>query len=200
MTSRGLTDKKVDEKALVKDSRGQTRNALTSIYWVPTLQSPKLRLAINISDHVHFYQGGQPFEYIVYDPATEKLEHSILGPDVCNGHKLQVPVRGGLWKCGHMIVDTGRVNYEFSMIGEAVGPGFDVEDFTWVTIDMLEKECPIHIQKTLMAYVNEKNLSCPVEKNKSFDSYYDELERDVDGIPLSPSQNRRMFQLNYEPL
>ncbi len=39
----------------------ERRNALTSIYWVPTKKSPKLLLASNHSDHVHYYQGGSKF-------------------------------------------------------------------------------------------------------------------------------------------
>jgi len=44
------------------------RNGLTSIFWIPTVKSPKLNLSLNKSDHVHYYQGGKPFEYIMYHP------------------------------------------------------------------------------------------------------------------------------------
>jgi predicted cupin superfamily sugar epimerase len=198
MSSRGLTDKNVDKKALVQTWSGEPRNALTSIYWIPTLQSPKLRLVVYESDHVLYYQGGQPFEFWLFDPSTDKLDHCVLGPDICNGQILQLPVRSGVWKCGHMLTNKADQPYEFTMIGEAVGPGFDVKDFSWITIDMLERMCPIHIQKLFEAFVNEKSLSSAKEKIQDFDKYYDEAE-DKKDLSLSPSQNRRLFQLNYEP-
>ena len=104
------------------------RNALTSIFWVPTITSPEMVLTINCSDHVHYYQGGRPFKYVLYDPEGCDLTEVVLGPDVDKGHKLQVCVRGGLWKCGHLIPDSdvesnGEDSYEYSLIGEAVAPG-----------------------------------------------------------------------------
>jgi uncharacterized protein len=83
------------------------RNALTSIYWVPTVKSPVLALGRNCSDHVHYYQGGLPFEYITYDPLSKQLRHHILGPDILGRsggrkHQLQVCVPGGVWKCGRL--------------------------------------------------------------------------------------------------
>jgi predicted cupin superfamily sugar epimerase len=200
MSSRGVTDTHVEEKDLVKTSSGASRNALTSIYWVPTIEFPKLRLGVNQSDHVNYYQGGRPFEYFLYDPAEcGKLQHFVLGPDICNGQKLQLAVKGGVWKCGHMLTinaaTTDEGVYEFSMIGDAAGPGFDMEDFSFVTADMLERECPLHIQRVLTAYVNEKNLSLE-DKNQDFDEYYGEAE----DSSFSPSQNRRLFQLTHEPL
>jgi len=102
------------------------RNCLTSIYWVPTIASPKLLLAKNHSDHIHYYHGGLSFKYYIYNPDTGVMVEEILGPDIHRGHKLQVCVAGGLWKCGHLIEDKDCVNnesYEYTCIGEAVAPG-----------------------------------------------------------------------------
>ena len=101
------------------------RNCLTSIYWVPTIASPKLLLAKNHSDHIHYYHGGMSFKYYIYNPDTGVMVEEILGPDIHRGHKLQVCVSGGLWKCGHLIEDKDGVNneYEYTCIGEAVAPG-----------------------------------------------------------------------------
>ena len=199
MAPQGITDRTVGERDLVQTATGEARNALTSIYYVPTIQSPKL-LGIYKSDHVHYYHGGQPFEYILYDPITEKLEKVVLGPDICYGEKLQVPVRGGLWKCGHVMTETSGESHEFSMIGEAVGPGFDTDDFTWITIDMLERHCPLHIQKVLKEYVKDHQrelISSMRRPNRSLgEPYIEEEKKD----PLSPCQFRRLFQLNYEPI
>jgi len=109
------------------------RNAMTSIYWVPTVKSTRLLLAYNHSDHVHYYQGGKPFHYSLYDPNTAEYTKVTLGPDLQKGQKLQVCVRGGLWKCGILDTSDEGDEYEYCVIGEAVAPGFDFHDFNWVT-------------------------------------------------------------------
>ena len=68
MGQTGLSDdccQKPNINLVVANQRSQNRpdgderrNALTSIYWVPTIKSPKLLLAVNHSDHVHYYHGG----------------------------------------------------------------------------------------------------------------------------------------------
>lgn len=66
MSSRGQTDFSVPSHCLVETTgrddcrpdRSKFRNCLTSIYWVPTKKSPSLPLVENLSDHVHYYQGG----------------------------------------------------------------------------------------------------------------------------------------------
>jgi len=65
MTARGETDFNVPNDDLVATNRTDRRpdsdgrrNALTSIFWMPTRASPTLLLAINLSDHVHYYHSG----------------------------------------------------------------------------------------------------------------------------------------------
>jgi predicted cupin superfamily sugar epimerase len=102
------------------------RNCLTSIYWVPTIDSSTLLLATNLSDHVHYYQGGKPFQYILFDPEHQILEKIILGPELHKGQQLQVPVKGGMWKCGHILLNDEEedvYNTDYTIIGEAVAPG-----------------------------------------------------------------------------
>ena len=152
MNSRGQTDFNVPDDDLVLTSRTDSRpdhdvrrNALTSIYWMPTGTSPKLYLSINISDVIHYYHGGQPFEYILVDPQTKKMQRVVLGGNMLAGHKFQVPVKGGVWKCGHLLVDANDSSNQdsaYCVIGEAVGPGFDFYDFTWVTDKMVKDTVP----------------------------------------------------------
>ena len=81
--------------------------------------------------------------YYLLDPAVAppRLERVVLGPHLDRGEKLQVCVRGGMWKCGEILLpDDGEGNegqeqqgYDYTIIGEAVGPGFDFHDFTWIT-------------------------------------------------------------------
>ena len=97
---------------------------------MPTSDNPLLELSVNLSDHVHFYHGGSGFEYIMYDPLTHVLRREILGPNFDDGHKLQVACPGGVWKCGRLL--QGK-DSNFCLIGEAVAPGFDFHDFSWIT-------------------------------------------------------------------
>lgn len=149
MTTHGQTDFKASPPNLVtmpdrKDRRPDKdprRNCLTSIFWAPTLKSPKLPLLVNMSDHVHYYQGGLSFEYVIYDPETETLERVVMGNDILAGEKLQVPVKGGVWKAGQLLVNNEGEEkepyYDYCLLAEAVAPGFDFYDFSWVNMEML---------------------------------------------------------------
>jgi predicted cupin superfamily sugar epimerase len=160
----------------------ERRNALTSIYWVPTMKSPKLLLAYNCSDHVHYYQGGRPFKYSIYDPESGKLSEMTLGPELHKGHKPQIAVRGGLWKCGMMETDCDDESlpeneYEYSLIGEAVAPGFDFHDFTWVTETLLRKTCnDDRLVNLFLPFIHERSSEI-LKDNKTVDDavgYYED--------------------------
>ena len=87
----------------------------------------------------------QPFEHVLVDPQTKKMQRVILGGNVLAGHKFQVPVKGGVWKCGHFLVDANNSSNQdsaFCVIGEAVAPGFDFCNFTWVTDKMVKDTVP----------------------------------------------------------
>lgn len=131
------SDSKLKSVMFLQDGR---RNCMTSIFWMPVFNSPILYLAVNLSDHVHYYQGGAPFEYCITNPDTEEVRYEILGPDIAAGHKMQLIVEGGFWKAGRIltagqIAKSGYVSdsdCDYSLIGEAVGPGFDFHDFEFV--------------------------------------------------------------------
>ena len=128
MTNRGQTDLKcgavdgnVAADLVVASNRADRRpdgdcrrNCLTSIFWLASTARPTLRLAVNLSDHVHFWQGGLPFEYILLELGAPSVTHHqigisldvrvrstnypdarltrvVLGPDLSAGHRLQVP-------------------------------------------------------------------------------------------------------------
>lgn len=180
MTTKGQTDWGVDPKKLVTThdrneiQEDKRRNALTSIFWVPTVKSPKLTFAINKSDHVHYYQGGKPFEYLIYHPDKKVLDRQILGPDLRAGHKLQVCVPGGAWKCGMMLVDYEAAPQEYTIIGEGVGPGFDFRDFG-VGLEEDIKDFPEEI-KTIVEPFLHANIHKSNEKELAvdFEGHYDE--------------------------
>lgn len=127
-----------DDRPAMRPDGDARRNALTSIFWMPTRASPVLLLAINASDHVHYWQGGGAFEYTLFDPVTKELSVVVLGSDIRAGQRLQVPVRGGTWKCGRLLLEEGGC--DFCLVGEAVAPGFDFNDFAWCTEELIGKE------------------------------------------------------------
>ena len=140
-----------------------------------------------MSDHVHYYQGGRPFEYVIYHPDTKVLERHILGPDVLAGHGLQVIVPGGSWKCGRMLIEYdggGRLPQEYSIIGEGVGPGFDFCDFRICTSDDL-LGLDENVQSTLRPYLRENLEGADDDDDEQeggegeldFEGYYDEDKR-----------------------
>ena len=164
MTTMGQTALDATRGLVVTDDRSERRpdgdprrNALTSIFWVPTVACPRLPLAINRSDHVHYWQGGAAFEYTIFDPATKALRVVVLGPDLRAGQKLQVPVRGGMWKCGRLLAtgdSKSKSESDCCIIGEAVGPGFDFHDFTWVDPAMIAASCTAEQAAVLAGYVH----------------------------------------------
>eukprot|EP00587_Corethron_hystrix_P013309 CAMPEP_0113296978 /NCGR_PEP_ID=MMETSP0010_2-20120614/34_1 /TAXON_ID=216773 ORGANISM="Corethron hystrix, Strain 308" /NCGR_SAMPLE_ID=MMETSP0010_2 /ASSEMBLY_ACC=CAM_ASM_000155 /LENGTH=192 /DNA_ID=CAMNT_0000149795 /DNA_START=208 /DNA_END=786 /DNA_ORIENTATION=- /assembly_acc=CAM_ASM_000155 len=140
-------------RAANRPDRDERRNALTSIIWIPTLKSPKLILASNRSDHVHYYQGGHPFRYNLFDPSTGEFSTVVLGPELQKGQKIQVPVKGGVWKCGRM--ENLGVEVDYSLIGEAVAPGFDFHDFTFVTPEMIQATCKnADVREILLEFIH----------------------------------------------
>lgn len=176
MSTQGQTDFNVPDDDLVATSRTERRpdhdgrrNALTSIYWMPTGTSPTLRLTINMSDHVHYYHGGIPFEYIMVDPQTKKMQRVVLGGDVMAGHKFQVPVKGGVWKCGRLLVDSADLPSKdmYCLIGEGVAPGFDFYDFTWVTAQMVKETVP-ELWDVLQPFLHEEDTSSKDGNQKDF--------------------------------
>ena len=141
MTSKGATDRK---GALVLSPRRTfagddgKRNDLTSIYWMAVKEN-LLMLCRNESDHLHYHLAGAPFQYWITNPSTGETETVILGPDLAKGHVLQMPVKGGYWKCGRLL-ETTETNLDYSLISEAVAPGFDFHDFTMITSEELTEK------------------------------------------------------------
>ncbi|KAI2507184.1 hypothetical protein MHU86_7250 [Fragilaria crotonensis] len=152
--------------------QNKPNDVVMSVYWIPDTQSPILSLSVADYDRILF------------------IKRVIL----------QLAVKSGVWKCGRMATnDTMGEQVEFTVIGEATRTGVDNDRFCWVTIDTLEKQCSIPLQKYFKTYIREKNQSSSDE-----DEEFLELGNDTEGdaIPtaFSPSQNRRLFQLNYEPI
>ena len=184
MTTRGQTDLAVAEHCLVtvsgrdhcRPDKSIQRNCLTSIYWVPTVKSPMQTLTGNQSDHVHYYQGGQAFQYYIYNPVTAVLRREILGPNVVAGHKLQVCVESGEWKCGHLVVlpMASTIFADYCIVAEAVGPGFDYHDFHWIDRAEFAAASP---SDEVVALLEPFLYHATEAKDVEFDRTYDENDQ-----------------------
>jgi uncharacterized protein len=186
-----------DEKMSSKDRTDIVlRNAMTSIYWVPSIKSPILTLGSNLSDHVHYYQGGgYAFAYYIYTPITGGFRTEILGPNLAKGHKLQVSVFSGEWKCGHLVSLEYELNEdqnenatvttipsalsnnvstpEYVVIGEGVGPGFDVHDFNWITESDIDNTSLSVPMKSIFKQYLHRDTTVLANKEQHFDQHYD---------------------------
>ena len=97
------------------------RKLLTSIYYMLTSDSPIGYLHRNKSDIIHYYHIGSPIKYLVIT-IDGKVSEKILGPNITNGEVPQLVVSGGKWKASQLCSGC------FSLISEAVSPGFEYAD------------------------------------------------------------------------
>ncbi|KAG8466886.1 hypothetical protein KFE25_008265 [Diacronema lutheri] len=154
MASRGQTDTTGTLVATLAREGGQ-RNTLTSIYYMLTAESPKQWWANNISDHVHYWHGGGEVTYRVVGRDGVLSTHT-LGP-ACP----QLVVRGGSFKCAQLAAGA-----KYTLLGEAVAPGFDFRDFQFVSQQELDALVPEQA-RMLASWVKEQPES-------QFDEYYGE--------------------------
>ncbi|MEM1187247.1 MAG: cupin domain-containing protein [Pseudomonadota bacterium] len=112
------------DKPRVDEGYGE-RFAMTSIYYLLTAGGPIGHFHRNRSDIVHYYHLGDPIEYFLIHP-DGRLETVVMGADPTRGQKLQLTVRGGIWKASRLT--PGPTGY--GLISEAVTPGFDYADMS----------------------------------------------------------------------
>lgn len=113
------------------------RYTMTSIHYLLTDDSPVGHWHRNQSDIVHFYHLGAPVHYYLLHP-DGRLETAVLGPDLAAGQRLQLTVRGGVWKASHLPAGS------YGLISEAVAPGFDYADMALGERDDLLAAFPEH--------------------------------------------------------
>ncbi|MDX1692289.1 MAG: cupin domain-containing protein [Ketobacteraceae bacterium] len=105
----------------VMSAFGGERHLMTSIFYLLTTDHPIGFLHRNRSDIIHYFHLGGPTEYLMISPQGE-ISHAVIGPDVLAGHQLQLLVPGGYWKASRLL------GGPYSLISEAVSPGFDYAD------------------------------------------------------------------------
>jgi predicted cupin superfamily sugar epimerase len=119
------------------DTAEGPRYTLTSIHYLLTSDSPIGHWHLNRSDIIHFWHLGAPVEYFLIH-SDGSLETRVLGPHIAAGQRLQLVVRGGVWKASHL---SGG---DYGLISEAVAPGFDYADMTLGERERLLAEFPQH--------------------------------------------------------
>ena len=125
------------------ESKTQTSSnqaAMSAIYYLLTNEAPTGYLHKNKSDIIHFFHSGSPIKYFIVNPEG-KLSTKILGPDLKQGHLLQLMVKGGDWKASQLILE-GESLIDFGLISEVVCPGFEYKDMELATMDILTKGHP----------------------------------------------------------
>ena len=113
----------------------ERRRLLTSIYYLLSSDNSIGYMHRNRSDILHYYHMGEPASYILISPGGEVLEKR-LGPDINNGEQLQLLVPAGYWKASELR------SGDYSLISEAVSPGFMYSDNQLATIEILNAEFP----------------------------------------------------------
>lgn len=124
------------------------RKLLTSIFYMLTTDGPISHLHRNKSDIIHYFHLGLPTKYILVSPEGE-ISEETMGSDIAAGQRLQLVVPGGYWKASELCISRHPASKnpdskspgsrthapaiksdenDFSLISEAVSPGFEFED------------------------------------------------------------------------
>ncbi|MEP0355007.1 cupin domain-containing protein [Paraglaciecola sp.] len=118
------------------------RNLMTSIFYLLSAESPIGHFHMNQSDIMHYFHAGDPITYYLLR-SDGSLETIVMGPDPTKGHKMQMMVKGGIWKASKIPTDG---EYGYGLIGEAVAPGFEYEDMQLGETQRLLAEYPKHAE------------------------------------------------------
>lgn len=106
-------------REILQTARGP-RAALTSIYYL--LERGQFsRWHVVTSDEIWHHAGGAPLELLTYNPAGKSLRRFVLRPTDSIG-----VVSAGAWQAARSLGD-------WSLVACDVAPGFDFEDFSFVS-------------------------------------------------------------------
>ncbi len=123
----------------------ESRSAMTSIYYLLTQDSPIGYWHKNRSDIILFFHTGSPLTYRIVSPEG-RFEKRVLGNDLTQGHEFQICVPGECWKC------TELQSGAYSLLSEAVAPGFEYRDMILATRQDIEPY--LHLtQESLLPFV-----------------------------------------------
>lgn len=107
----------------VQSARG-VRSAVTSIHYL--LEAQQLsRWHVVESDEIWHFEAGAPLQLLAYHPGSRTLQRHTLGR-LEEGHVPVAVIEAGVWQAARSLG-------EHSLVGCTVGPGFDFEDFRFVS-------------------------------------------------------------------
>lgn len=98
------------------------------------------------AESMHYFHQGCPLEVVTVSPDGQ-LARALLGPDLAAGQQLQYLVPGGFWKGFELR------GGPWSLISEAVVPGWTADDQEAATPDLLEHDLP-HLRHELERFVS----------------------------------------------
>jgi predicted cupin superfamily sugar epimerase len=107
----------------VTTARG-SRSALTTIYYLLECNQLSRWHVVQSEEIWHFYAGA-PLELIVYDPVKRSCRSAVLDTPANEREPVGI-VRAGEWQAARSLGD-------YSLVGCNVGPGFEFEDFQFVS-------------------------------------------------------------------
>ena len=137
---------KAEHRDKVDTIRGE-RTTMTAIYYMLSNDNPIDHFHTKHSDGIEFYHIGAPITYHVIYP-NGHYEKIVLGQDILNGQQLQLAVPGGTFKAAELLSGA------FSLVSEAVAPGWEMQDMIEVRQDELVKKFPQH--KTIIERLANK--------------------------------------------
>ncbi|MES1262974.1 MAG: cupin domain-containing protein [Peristeroidobacter soli] len=108
---------------LINTARGP-RSAITSIYFLLETRQ-KSRWHVVASDELWHHVGGAPLELVMYSPDTKVVQHAVLGSPGDAREPTGV-AQAGVWQAARSLG-------AYSLMACDVGPGFDFEDFRFVS-------------------------------------------------------------------
>jgi predicted cupin superfamily sugar epimerase len=77
------------------------------------------------ADEIWHFEAGSPLELLAYRPGTRVLQRNVLG-SLDQGHTPVVVIEAGVWQAA-------RTLGAHTLVGCTVGPGFEFEDFRFVS-------------------------------------------------------------------
>lgn len=128
-----------DRREMIDTPDGE-RFSMSSIFYLLSAESPIGHFHLNKSDIVHYFHLGDPLTYSLIYPDGH-LQTAVMGNQLHDGQLLQMTVPGGVWKASK-INPGGSQGY--SLISEAVSPGFDYADMTLGFQSRMQELFPQH--------------------------------------------------------
>jgi len=116
--------REVHRSSLLLDTARGPRAALTSIYFLLERRQYS-RWHVVTSDEIWHHSFGAPLELLSFRPETGEFRRQVLGTPENDQRPIGV-VRAGEWQAARSLGD-------WSLLGCDVGPGFDFEDFSFVS-------------------------------------------------------------------